>query len=183
MLVLRSVFALALVTLTCASKLSARQATNTNAQISPIIDAIDEAMHKVGPTVLTLQANHTLSQTTLAPQFTTMENAFTTADTKLAAVPVSSGSTTVSPTNDEIGVVLADAVALVATTLSGIVATGAVPGFATMVQTLDPIIAKTLNQYNVTLPGGTVLVGIMMRDARQFLVAEGFTQTNTALGF
>jgi hypothetical protein len=80
-------------------------------------------------------------------------------------------------------------------------ATGAVPGFPTMVATMDTIVSQALAQYNTTLPGGLALVHIMyvffgvcqmnavltsrrrMLDASQFLRAEGFTKTLTTLGF
>ncbi|KAJ7164377.1 hypothetical protein C8R46DRAFT_1099387 [Mycena filopes] len=177
MLSLCRIFALALVSVVYV------QAANTNAAINAAVDKVDETMHQAGPTILTLQADHQLNTATLNTQFTNMENSFTTLRTTLAGTPVSSGSTTVSPTNDEIGVTLSDAVQLVATTLSGITATGAVPGFPTMVQTFDPILSSALAQYNVTLPGGLALVHIMMLDASQFLRAEGFSKTLTTLGF
>jgi hypothetical protein len=50
---------------------------------------------------------------------------------------------------------------LVATSLSGIMASGAVPGFPTMVATADPIISNALIQYNTTLPGALSLVHTM----------------------
>ncbi|KAJ7040030.1 POXA3b laccase small subunit [Mycena alexandri] len=183
MLTLHRIFALALVSVACASKLNPRQATNTNVAINTAVDKVDETMHQSGPAILTLQASHKLNTATLSTQFTTMEKAFTTLRTTLAATPVSSGSTTVSPTNDEIGVTLSDAVAKVATTLSGIAATGAVPGFPTMVATFDPILSSALAQYNVTLPGALSLVHTMMLDASQFFVDEGFTKTLATLGF
>ncbi|KAJ6578187.1 hypothetical protein B0H19DRAFT_1062722 [Mycena capillaripes] len=177
------VFALALVSVACASKLNVRQTTNTNAAINSIVDQVDISMHSAGPAILTLMADHKLTTSTLQTQFTSMETAFTKMRTSLAATPVSSGSTTVSPTNDEIGVTLSDAVQLVATSLSGIQATGAVPGFPTMVATFDPILSNALVQFNTTLPGELSLVHIMMLDASQFLRAEGFTKTLTTLGF
>jgi hypothetical protein len=90
---------------------------------------------------------------------------------------------------------------LVASSLSGIIGSGKVPGFPAMVTTFDPIMAKTTLQLNVTSPASLVLVHKMyaispgwqyytdqfsscrMLDASQFLRAEGFTQTLTALGF
>ncbi|KAJ7191937.1 hypothetical protein GGX14DRAFT_528577 [Mycena pura] len=183
MLGLRRIISLAFVAVACASKLAARQATNTNARINPIIDSVDETLRHVGPAILTLQADHKLSTSTLATQMTALEMEFTNATKQLAAIPVSSGSTTVHPTNDDISITLADAIALVSTSLSGIIPSGAVPGFPTMVATFDPIMANMLSQFNTTLPGGITLVNTMMRDARQFLVEEGFTRTNTVLGF
>ncbi|KAF7334653.1 Poxa3b laccase small subunit [Mycena venus] len=183
MLVLRRLFALALVSVACAARLDARQATNTNAAINKIIDQVDITMHQAGPAILMLEADHKLSTSTLATQMTSIDNAFTRMRTGLAATPVSSGSNTTSPTNDEISITLSDAMQLVATSLSGIMSTGAVPGFPTMVATLDPILSGALAQYNTTLPGGLALVHIMMLDASQFLRAEGFTKTLTTLGF
>ncbi|KAJ7136867.1 hypothetical protein C8R44DRAFT_868961 [Mycena epipterygia] len=184
MLSLRRLFALAVVSVACASKLDVRQTTNTNAAINAIIDSIDETLRHTGPAILMLEANHSLSSATLAPQMTTIENAFSSATAKLKATPVSSGSTTVSPTNDDISITFSDAMQLVATSLSGIKATGAVPNFQSMVATLDPIMNATLIQYNTTLPGGLVpLLHIMMLDASQFLRDEGFNKTLVTLGF
>jgi hypothetical protein len=58
---------------------------------------------------VTLQADHKLSTSTLSSQMLNIENAFKKMTTSLAATPVSSGSTTVSPTNDEISITLSDA--------------------------------------------------------------------------
>ncbi|KAJ7916088.1 hypothetical protein B0H13DRAFT_378393 [Mycena leptocephala] len=175
MLTLRRLFALALV--------SVAWAANTNVAINTIVDRVDETMHHAGPTILQLQANHTMTTTTLGRQITNIEMAFKNMTTQLAATPVSSGSTTVSPTNDEVSITLSDAMQLVATSLSGVMATGAVPGFPTMVATMDTIVSQALAQYNTTLPGGLALVHTMMLDASQFLRAEGFTKTLTTLGF
>ncbi|KAJ6514343.1 hypothetical protein C8R47DRAFT_1090983 [Mycena vitilis] len=180
MFALRRLFALAFVSVAAAATLSAR--ANTNAAINTAVDQVDVNLRHVGPAILTLQANHTLSAATLGPQFTSMEHAFTNLTNSLKATGVSSGSNTTSPTNDEIGVTFSDALQLVATSLSG-PSTQAVPGFATMVATFDPILSNAAAQYNVTLPGGLALVHIMMLDASQFLRTEGFTQTLTTLGF
>ncbi|KAJ7835569.1 hypothetical protein B0H14DRAFT_1133073 [Mycena olivaceomarginata] len=183
MLILRHLISLAFLSITCASRLDVRQATNTNAAINKIIDTVDQALHQVGPTILTIQANHTINSATLGNQFTKLENTFKNMDNQLLATPVSSGSTTVSPTNDEISVTLSDAMQLVATSLSGVIGTGAVPDFSNMVSTLDPIISNALTHYNHTLPGALTLVHTMMLDASQFLRAEGFVNTLQALGF
>jgi hypothetical protein len=47
---------------------------------------------------------------------------------------------------------------LTSTSLSNIIASGKVPGFAGFVATLDPIIAKTNTQLNTTSPGSLILV-------------------------
>ncbi|KAF7325606.1 hypothetical protein MKEN_00410200 [Mycena kentingensis (nom. inval.)] len=181
MLALRSVLALALVASSYAGILLPR--ANTNAAISPIVDQVDMTMRHVGPDILTITANQTLSTATLTPQFNRMNTSFTAMRTGLAGVAVSSGSTTTHPTNDDLSKVVGDAVVLVATSLSGVKATGKVPNFAALVSSLDPTIAGALKQFNTTSPNGLALVHIIMIDARQFLVAEGFTQTNAALGF
>jgi len=183
MLKLRGLFSLALVSVTCASRLNVRQGTNTNAAINQIIDTVDVTMHQVGPTILTIQANHTMNTATLGSQVTRIENAFKNMDNSILATPVSSGSTTVSPTNDEISITLSDAMQLVATSLSGVIASGTVPDFSNMVVTLDPVMANALTHYNHTLPGALTLVHTMMLDASQFFRAEGFTETLQALGF
>ncbi|KAJ7116479.1 POXA3b laccase small subunit [Mycena epipterygia] len=183
MLTLSRVFALALVSIVCASKLDVRQTTNTNAAINTILDNLDITIHHSGPTILTLQANHTLSDTTMGQQMATLESAFNQTANSLAATAVSAGSTTVSPTNDDLSITYSDVMQDVASSLSGIIGTGAVPGFPAMVSTLDPIMAKASLQLNKTSPASLVLVHRMMLDASQFLRDEGFTQTLTALGF
>ncbi|KAJ7671542.1 POXA3b laccase small subunit [Mycena polygramma] len=183
MFALRRFFALALVSVACASKLDVRQSTNTNAAINSILDTLDTSVHHTGPTILTLMANQSASDTTIGQQFTALESAFNKTASDLAATAVSAGSTTVSPTNDDISITYSDVMQLVATSLSGIKAQGKVPSFPTLVSTFDPILAKATLQLNVTSPASLVLVHRMMLDASQFLVAEGFTQTLAALGF
>ncbi|KAF8168676.1 POXA3b laccase small subunit [Mycena galopus ATCC 62051] len=183
MLTLRRLFALAIVSVTCASRLDVRQATNTNAAINQIIDKVDMTMRQVGFTILTIQANHTMNAETLGNQITMIETTFRNMDNSISATPVSSGSTTVSPTNDDISITLSDAMQLVATSLSGVLASDTVSDFDDMVATLDPIISNALTHFNHTLPGGLLLVHIMMLDASQFLVDEGFVDTLQALGF
>ncbi|KAJ6570105.1 POXA3b laccase small subunit [Mycena vulgaris] len=183
MLTLRRFFALALVSVACASKLNVRQATNTNEAINTIVDNLDISIHHVGPTILTEMANQTSSDATIGQQMATLNNVFNQTLTDLAATPVSAGSTTVKPTNDDISITFGDALQIVSSSLSGIIASGRVPGFPAMVLTLDPIIAQASTQLNTTLPGSLVVVSILMRDAQQFLLAEGFTKTRTALGF
>jgi hypothetical protein len=67
-----------------------------------------------------LQANHTMTTTTLGRQITNIEMAFKNMTTQLAATPVSSGSTTVSPTNDEVSITLSDAMQSVVSNCNGI---------------------------------------------------------------
>ncbi|KAF8207080.1 POXA3b laccase small subunit [Mycena galopus ATCC 62051] len=183
MFALRRFFALALVSVACAGKLNVRQATNTNPAINSIVDSIDVSLRHIGPTILMLMANQTASDTTIEAQMNALGSAFNQTATNLAGTPVSSGSTTVSPTNDDISITYSDAVQLAATSLSGIIPSGKVPSFSSMVATLDPIIAKATSQLNITSPGSVLLVHIMMLDAQQFFVDEGFTQTLAALGF
>ncbi|KAJ7284554.1 POXA3a laccase small subunit [Mycena rebaudengoi] len=182
MIALSRLFTLALVSVACATTLGIRQATNTNARIQPVADAVDSNLRHTGPAILTITANHTLSDATLRTQMTSIGDAFSKAKTDLAAIPVSSGSTTVRPTNDDISITYADALQLLSSSLSGIKGTGAVPGFAGLVATLDPIVAGATTQLNTTSPNSIALVKLMMRDASQFFVDEGFTQTLAALG-
>ncbi|KAJ7720019.1 POXA3b laccase small subunit [Mycena metata] len=178
--------ALSLASLVCASKLVARQVealANTNAQILAVVDSLDVTVHHFGPTMLTLQAQHKFSDITVGEQMLALGAAFIKADVGLAKIPASNGSTTVSPTNDDISIAYSDIMQLVSTTLSGVFRTGAVPHFADMVTVLDPVIASTSLQLNVTSPGSLILVHRMMLDASQFFVAEGFNKTLTALGF
>ncbi|KAJ7513127.1 POXA3a laccase small subunit [Mycena galericulata] len=184
MFAFRNFLALTLVSLACAnaSILGVRQ-TNTNAAINSAVDSLDTTVRQTASTIDTLQASEKMSTSTLRAQMTTIETAFTKLDKTLAATGVSAGSTTVAPTNDDIGITLSDAMQLVATSLSGVIPSGAVPGFPTMVATLDPIMSKALAQFNTTSPNGIALVHIMMLDASQFLRDEGFTLTLTTLGF
>ncbi|KAF7361020.1 Small subunit of laccase POXA3a [Mycena sanguinolenta] len=177
------VFVLSLLSVACASKLDARQASNTNKQINSIVDGLDVTMHRAGPAILTLMAQHKVNDNTIGEQMLELGAAFAAADAALARVPASSGSTTVSPTNDDISITYSDVMQLLSSSLSGIIRTGAVPQFPRMIAVLDPIIAKTSLQLNVTSPGSLVLVTRMMLDASQFFVAEGFNQTLVALGF
>ncbi|KAJ7479690.1 POXA3b laccase small subunit [Mycena latifolia] len=174
---------LALVSVVSAGDLNARQAANTNVAINTIVDSLDITMHHVGPTILTLQAQEKFSDVTIGEQMLVLATAFVKADLGLARTPVSNGSTTVKPTNDDISITYSDVMQLVATHLSGIIGTGAVPHFPDMVKVLDPIIANTSLQLNVTSPGSLILVKRMMLDARQFFAAEGFNSTLTALGY
>ncbi|KAJ7760733.1 POXA3a laccase small subunit [Mycena maculata] len=146
-------FVLTLVSVACASKLEVRQTTNTNAAINSIVDVI---LSDVAP-----------NRVYRHPQ----------------ATPISAGSTTITPTNDDISITYSDAVVLIATSLSGVIATGAVPDFSSMVASFDPILAATTNQLNITSPNSVALVHIMLLDASQFFTDEGFTQTLAALGF
>ncbi|KAJ7059623.1 hypothetical protein C8F01DRAFT_1026288 [Mycena amicta] len=157
--------------------------TNTNAAIKTIVNNLDITMHHFGPTVLRLQANHTLNDATLGKQMQDVGTAFQTARTALSRTAVSVGSTTVTPTNDDISIVYSEVMALLSTSLSGVMRNGAVRNFPQMVATLDPIVANTSLQLNATLPGSLAVVMIMMRDARQFYTAEGFNKTVAALGF
>ncbi|KAJ7645011.1 hypothetical protein B0H17DRAFT_1216126 [Mycena rosella] len=181
MLALYRLFTLALASVACARTLDVRQVTNTNAAINAIVDRLDETMRHAGPAILTLMANHKLSPTTLGTQMDSIGAAFRRTTTALAATPVSGGSTTVMPTNDEIAVTYSDAMQLVSASLSGIIRNGRVPNFPTMVATLDPIMAAAATQFNKTLPNSISLVAIMLRDAGQFLLAEGFNQTFAAI--
>jgi hypothetical protein len=63
-------------------------------------------------------ANESLSPTTLGPQINAISSAFQRATTQLKATPVSSGSTTVSPTNDDISIVYSDAMQWVSSSLT-----------------------------------------------------------------
>ncbi|KAJ7683764.1 hypothetical protein B0H17DRAFT_1204898 [Mycena rosella] len=179
---LRRILTLALASVACARALDVRQAANTNPSISTIVDHLDETMRHAGPTILTLMANQTLSDATLQNQMNTIGAAFKNVTTGLAATPVSSGSTTVMPTDDDIAITYSDAMQLVSASLSGIVRNGKAPSFPAMVATLDPIMAAAAKQFNTTLPNSLSLVAIMLRDAGQFLIAEGFNQTFAAIG-
>ncbi|KAJ7249605.1 hypothetical protein C8J57DRAFT_1079423 [Mycena rebaudengoi] len=109
MFTLSRIFTLTFVSVTCASRIGVRQATNTNAQILEVVDSVDSNLRHVGPAILRLQANHSLSDVTLAEQLAFVGAAFTAAELRLQGIPVSSGSTKVRLTNDDISLVYADA--------------------------------------------------------------------------
>ncbi|KAG6872246.1 hypothetical protein C0995_011595 [Termitomyces sp. Mi166 len=183
MLALRTFFALAAAAVAIANPLGRRQTTNTNPQINDIVSTLDGVVHQVMPTILLLQANHTDDDGTVGTQVNTLITGFNTAESALAATPVSSGSTTELPTNDDISIIFADVMSILASGLSGISNT-TVPSFTSSVSRLDPSVAAAINQFNITLPGSVKLVHTMMLDATQFLRDEGaFPQTIAALGF
>ncbi|KAJ7510477.1 hypothetical protein B0H11DRAFT_1701638 [Mycena galericulata] len=107
MLALTCFFVLALAS---ASKLNIRQTTNTNAAINSIVDTLDEDLRHVGPTICTDQVYHTASDTTIGQQISNLEAAFSKATQRLSSTPAGAGSTTVSPTNDEIRNTFSDAI-------------------------------------------------------------------------
>ncbi|KAF7324930.1 hypothetical protein MKEN_00535300 [Mycena kentingensis (nom. inval.)] len=158
-------------------------AANTNVAIKATVDSVDSKMRHAGPTILTIQANQTLNDVTLGRVMVDIGLTWTQAAATLRTTPVSDGSTTVHPTNDEISTTYGDALALLSTSLSGIKATGKVPTFPVQVAVLDPIVANATRQLNITSPGSLVLVHILLSDARQFFIAEGFNATVAALGF
>ncbi|KAG6907281.1 hypothetical protein DXG01_009586 [Tephrocybe rancida] len=183
MLAFRVLYALAAAAAAFANPLSPRQTTNTNVAIHNIVSNLDVAIHSISPTILTMEANHTATDGTIGTQANALITAFTTAQTQLAATAVSSGSTTVTPTNDDISIIYADLMQIVATSLSGLT-TATVPSFTSIIGRLDPSVSAATNQLNTTLPGSIKLVHTLMLDAQQFFVKEGtFPQTLAALGF
>ncbi|KAG5721030.1 hypothetical protein E4T56_gene17960 [Termitomyces sp. T112] len=183
MLALRAFFALAAAAVAVANPLNTRQSTNTNAAINEIVSGLDETMHVVMPNLLFLQANETIDNANVAVQVNTLITAFNNVTSALAATPVSSGSTTVLPTNDDISILFADCTSLLASAFSSTM-TDSVKSFTSNLSTLDAAVANSLNQFNITLPGSVKLVHTMMLDAQQFLVKDDvFPQTVAALGF
>ncbi|KAG5354142.1 hypothetical protein C0989_007505 [Termitomyces sp. Mn162] len=112
MLALRAFFALAAAAVAVANPLNTRQSTNTNAAINEIVSGLDETMHVVMPNLrksdLLGPANETIDNANVAVQVNTLITAFNNVTSALAATPVSSGSTTVLPTNDDISILFAD---------------------------------------------------------------------------
>ncbi|KAF8912347.1 hypothetical protein CPB85DRAFT_1413169 [Mucidula mucida] len=156
--------------------------SNTNPQIMQIVSSLDQSIHINIPNIVTLQASHKANDQTVGAEIDDLVTVWRTAAEDLSNTPVTSGSTTDSPTNDEIGVFFSECYSLIAAGLSGLT-TATVPSFADFVDELDTQTAAAAIAYNATLPGGLSLVHIMMLDAQQFLVAEGFTETLAALGF
>jgi hypothetical protein len=58
--------------------------------------------------LVSMQASKTLNDQTLGPQVNNLITAFNDATNNLAATPVSSGSDSIMPTNDDISVIMAD---------------------------------------------------------------------------
>ncbi|KAG6864471.1 hypothetical protein C0991_009305 [Blastosporella zonata] len=160
MLAFRALFALAAAASAFANPLTARQTTNTNQAIHDIVSALDLSLHVSIPTILTMQANHTATDGTVGTQINSLITAFTTAQTALAATPVSIGSTTVSPTNDDISIIYADVMSLLASGLSGLTPS-VVPSFTSLVSRLDPSVAGATTQFNTSLPNSVKLVHLM----------------------
>lgn len=183
MFAFRALFAFAAIAGALAKPLEARHATNTNPAIHDIVSLLDMQMHVNIPNILTMQANHTATDGTVGTQVNQLITAFTAAHDALANIPVSSGSTTVLPTNDQISIIFSDVMQLLSTGFSGLTP-AVVPSFSTIVGRLDPTVSATVTQLNTTLPNSVKLVHIMMLDAQQFLVKEAtWPQTLAALGF
>ncbi|KAF9443754.1 POXA3b laccase small subunit [Macrolepiota fuliginosa MF-IS2] len=184
MLAFRAVLAFAAATLAFANPLVTRQATNTNPQISAVLDALSVGVRNDVNTIDTMQANGTATDGTVGVQIQDLITKFNTASSSLAAIPVSAGSTTVQPTNVELSRVFGESLQLLSTGSSGLVAQGTVPTFGAMLSQLDPTVASTTTALNTTLPGSLAFVRILMLDAQQFLVKEGaWPETLAALGF
>ncbi|KAK0204534.1 POXA3b laccase small subunit [Desarmillaria ectypa] len=179
-----SLLTLLVASTTLASPLQGRQANtaNTNAAINQIVDALDQSIHINIPNILTLQASHKANDSTVGEQISDLITVFRAAAEDLSNIPVSSGSTTIRPTNDDISVTFATVLSLVASGLSGLTAQ-VVPSMFSMFQGLDPQVAAATTALNTTLPNSIKFVHTLMLDARQFLIAEGFTLTTAALGF
>ncbi|KAF9496658.1 POXA3b laccase small subunit [Pleurotus eryngii] len=174
----------ALVAVTALAKpLEVRQTTNTNAQIEQVVDSLDESIHIIIPNILTLQAQERATDATIGEQITQLATAFQTSTSDFAQIPISSGSTTDSPTNDEISVFYADGLQQVASGLSGLGQIPELTSLSSMMTALDPTIAASVQAFNKTLPGAIGFVNTLMLDAQQFLTLEGLTQTRSALGF
>jgi len=183
MFALRTLLAFADIAGAFANPLQARQTTNTNVAIHDIVSALDQQIHISIPNILTMQANHTATDGTVGTQVNNLITAFTNVQSALAATAVSSGSTTVTPTNDDISIIYADVMQLISTGFSGLTP-AVVPSFSTIVSRLDPSVAAATIQLNTTLPNSVKLVHTMMLDAKQFLVKEAtWPQTIAALGF
>jgi len=184
MFAFRAVIALAAASLAFANPLVARQTTNTNAQISAVLDELAVQVHHNIANIETMQANGTATDGTIGVQMQQMDAAYTSAASALLAIPVSAGSTTVQPTNIEISRVFGETLQFVASGTSGLGEQGTVPTFNAMLAQLDPLVANALNALITTLPGSLSFVHILMLDAQQFLVKEGsWPETLAALGF
>jgi len=162
-----------------------RQATNTNPAILAAVKALDVQINKISPQILTLQAGEKANDSTIKPQVDALSSAFSNATTTLKGIAVSSGSTTVSPTNDDISVIFGDVMQGLASTFSGLNnLTVTVPSLQTFLSALDPVVAGTTIQLNTTIPATTSFIHILMLDAEKFFQAEqAWPQTLAALGF
>ncbi|ESK95860.1 poxa3b laccase small subunit [Moniliophthora roreri MCA 2997] len=178
----RSLFSLACISAALANPLHSRQTENTNDQINQIVDSLDMAIHVSIPNIITLQANHNASDDTIGPEIADLVTAFNSTANDLNDTPISAGSNTTRPRNDDIVVTFTTALSLTTTGISGLT-DDMVPGLTGMFAPLDEAIAASIAALNRTLPGSGTLTHIMMLDARQFLADEGMTESLAALGF
>lgn len=123
MLFFRTLLTLAAATLALANPLIARQATNKNAQIGPILDDLSKdsrlIMFQISKSkasflgtrgemkcqfffIDTMQANGTATDGTVGVQVQQMITNFNSASSAINAIGPSAGSTTVQPTNIEL---------------------------------------------------------------------------------
>ncbi|KAK7044098.1 hypothetical protein VNI00_007814 [Paramarasmius palmivorus] len=178
----RSIFSLACISAVLANPLHPRQTENTNEQINQIVDSLDMAIHVSIPNILTMQASHRANDATVGPELADVTTAFNSTANDLNATPISSGSNTTRPRDDDITVTYTTALSMTVTGISGLTE-DMVPGLRGMLDDLDEAIAASIAALNRTLPGSGTLTHIMMLDARQFAEAQGLDATVAALGF
>lgn len=154
-------------------------AANTNNQVNDIVDKLDMDAHDVIPVIADLVANETISATTLQGPMSSFISDWQEASSDLAAVPVSDGSNTTAPTNDDISVTYGDVLFAVASILSAL--EDDIPGLAGVIGPLDPAIANFTLQLNTTVVNSTNFDHIIMGDSRQWFTQKNFTQTLAAL--
>ncbi|KAK7461955.1 hypothetical protein VKT23_008388 [Stygiomarasmius scandens] len=178
----RPVFALAFVASALANPLFKRQDSNTNEAIDAVVSHLSVRAHDSIPTIITMQANQTASDSTIGPQFDDLIDAFNEATSGLQGISPSSGSNTTDPTNDDLSVIFGGVLSLTASGLSGLT-TSTVTSLTDMFGELDPAVAAAVEAFNTTAPNSADFVHILLLDASQFFRDEGMTATLAALGF
>ncbi|KAJ8517076.1 hypothetical protein ONZ45_g5683 [Pleurotus djamor] len=166
-----------------ASPLEVRQSTNTNPQIYQAISSLSQSIHIIIPNLNTLQASGQANIQNVGENIDELTTVYSTAANDIAALTISSGSTTTFPTNDDISITYAAALQLVATTAAGLKQVDGLTTYASLMSGLDPAITSLHGALNRTLPNSTRLVRTMMLDAQQFLTQAGLTQSRASLGF
>ncbi|EEB91518.1 hypothetical protein MPER_10108, partial [Moniliophthora perniciosa FA553] len=98
----RSIFSLACISAVLANPLHSRQTENTNDQINQIVDSLDIAVHVNIPNINTLQASHNANDSTIGPEIDDLVTAYNSTANNLNDTPISSGSNTTRPRDDDI---------------------------------------------------------------------------------
>ncbi|EKM78608.1 hypothetical protein AGABI1DRAFT_85532 [Agaricus bisporus var. burnettii JB137-S8] len=180
----RAICALTALTATLAEPIIARQNGNTNQQISDVLDPLAVQTRNNLFLINTLQANQTASDETVGVVVQQMVAQYNDAASALGAIPPSTGSDTVQPTDIELSRVFGETLQIVGTGFSGLEAQGSVPNFGNMVSQLDPAVAATATALSQVSSGSLEFAHILLLDVSQFFVAMGvWPETLAVMGF